>query len=92
MSIYTYYFLGNYTGFTVRGYIQIFEMVLKSFVFAHSRFLFLRPSRIAVKVHIDEDYWRISGMVATVESIILARSSVFAYALKSRVRWVRFRS
>ena len=65
------------------------EMVLKSFVFAHSRFLFCAPPGLAVKVRIDEDYWRISSLVATVEGIILAHSSVFTYARKSRVRWVR---
>ena len=67
-------------------------MVLESICFCPLTFSVLRPSRLAVKVRIDEDYWRISGLVATVYGIILARSFVFAYALKSRVRWVRSRS
>ena len=67
-------------------------MVLESICFCPLTLSVLRPSRLAVKARIDEDSWRISRLVATYEGIFLARFTVFTYALKTRVRWIRSRS
>ena len=46
--IYISYFLGNYTGFTARGYnFWEKEMFSKIFIFAHSHFLFCAPPGIS---------------------------------------------